>query len=33
MRDREYAEHVAARLLQYLQDLDRLRGAGRLYVP
>ena len=33
MRDRDYAERVAAQLLEYLLDLENLRGTGRLYVP
>ena len=33
MIDRDYAEDVSARVLEYLIDLDKLRGAGRLYVP
>ncbi len=30
---RAYAERVAARLLEYLIDLDNYRGTGRLYLP
>lgn len=33
MRDRTYAEDVAAQLLDYLQEVDDMRGAGRLYLP
>jgi hypothetical protein len=33
MSDRNYSEEVAARVLEYLIDLDKVRGAGRLYVP
>jgi hypothetical protein len=33
MHDRAYADRVAGRLLDYLADLDNLRGAGRLYLP
>jgi hypothetical protein len=33
LRDREYARRAAAQLLEYLLDIERLRGAGRLYVP
>jgi hypothetical protein len=33
LRDRGYLERVAAQLLEYLLDLDELRGTGRLYVP
>jgi hypothetical protein len=31
--NRDYAERVAARLIEYLYDLENLRGTGRLYVP
>ncbi len=31
--DRAYAERVAERILEYLLDLQNLRGVGRLYVP
>jgi hypothetical protein len=33
MRDRDYAERAAAQLLEYLLDLEDLRGTGRLYIP
>ena len=33
LRDRVYAEAVADRLLEFLFDIDRYRGTGRLYVP
>ena len=33
MRDRDYAERVAARLIEYVIDLDNFRGTGRIYVP
>jgi len=33
VRDRRYAERVAARMYGYLQMIDHLRGAGRLYLP
>ncbi len=33
MRDRHYAEDMAAQLLDYMRDLDKMRGAGRLYLP
>jgi hypothetical protein len=33
VRDRDYAERAAAQLLEYLLDLENLRGTGRLYVP
>jgi hypothetical protein len=30
---REYADQVAAKLFEYLLDLDAVRGTGRLYLP
>jgi len=30
---REYAERVATRALEYLMEIDRVRGTGRLYLP
>jgi hypothetical protein len=33
LTSREYAERAAARLLDYLLNIDRVRGAGRLYLP
>lgn len=33
MTDRNYAERAAAQVLDYLLDIDKLRGVGRLYVP
>jgi len=30
---REYALRVAERLLEYLDDLGNIRGAGRIYLP
>ncbi len=30
---RDYAERVAVKLLEYLLDIDRVRGTGRLYLP
>lgn len=33
LRDRDYAERTAERLLELLLDLDGLRGVGRLYIP
>ena len=32
-KDREYAIAAAGRLLEYLSDLEGLRGTGRLYIP
>jgi hypothetical protein len=31
--DKTYAEDVVERLYEYLLDIDRVRGAGRLYLP
>lgn len=31
--DRPYAERAAVKLMEYLLDLEKHRGAGRLYVP
>jgi hypothetical protein len=33
MLDRSYAAAVAVKVLDYLQELDNIRGAGRLFVP
>jgi hypothetical protein len=33
LRDRAYAADVAERILEYMLDLENMRGAGRLYVP
>jgi len=33
MHSREYAEQAAERMLEFLQDIETHRGAGRLYVP
>jgi hypothetical protein len=33
LRDRQYAEMVADRLLDALFDIDSYRGTGRLYLP
>ena len=30
---RSYAERAAEKLLDYLSELDRFRGTGRLYIP
>jgi hypothetical protein len=32
-RDRRYAESVLERLIEFLIDLEALRGAGRLFLP
>ncbi len=33
MTDRSYAERIASRILDYLVDIDNLRGTRRLFVP
>ena len=33
LRDRQYAETVADRLIEALFDIDSYRGTGRLYLP
>jgi hypothetical protein len=33
MKDRPYAEDVAAQALDYIRDIENMRGAGRLYLP
>jgi hypothetical protein len=33
LRDSEYAETTALRLLDYLERLPSLRGTGRLFIP
>jgi hypothetical protein len=33
LRDRDYAEAALLKLLGFLLDLERLRGAGRLFLP
>src|SRR5215471_5085233 len=33
LRSRDYAERVATKLLDYLLEIDRVRGVGRLYLP
>jgi hypothetical protein len=32
-KSRVYAEHVLERLYEYLLEIDRVRGTGRLYFP
>ncbi len=32
-KSRTYADRVVKRLLDYLLDIDRVRGCGRLYLP
>jgi len=33
LRDRQYAEKVADRLIEALSDIDSYRGTGRIYLP
>lgn len=33
LNDRDYAGVVAERLLQYMLELEQLRGTGRIYIP
>ena len=33
LANRDYAERVAIRILEYLLELDNLRGVGRLFIP
>jgi hypothetical protein len=33
LRSGEYASRVAVKLLQHLFDIEKLRGAGRLWLP
>jgi hypothetical protein len=33
LQSREYAERVAVRLIDYLLNIDNLRGTGRLHLP
>lgn len=33
VQHRSYAERAALRLLEYLSEIDRFRGTGRLYIP
>ena len=33
MHDRQYAELVVERLIDYLFEIDNYRGVGRLFVP
>jgi len=33
LTDREYAVRVVTQLLEFLFDLDNIRGTGRLYLP
>jgi SMC interacting uncharacterized protein involved in chromosome segregation len=33
LRDREYARRTAERLFDYLVEIERYRGTGRLFIP
>lgn len=33
LSDRDYAERVAARLMEFLADIENLGGSGRLWLP
>ena len=33
LHDRDYADRVVERLLEYLLDIDNLYGTGRLFIP
>ena len=33
MFEREYAGRAADKLLTFLEDIEQLRGSGRLYIP
>jgi hypothetical protein len=33
LNSKDYAERVVARLIDYLLEIDRYRGTGRLYLP
>jgi hypothetical protein len=33
LNDRDYANRVVDRLLEYLFDIEKCRGTGRLYLP
>lgn len=33
LQEREYAERAAEKILEYLLELDAVRGTGRLFVP
>lgn len=33
LKNRDYAERVAEKLLEYLMRIDEIRGTGRLYIP
>jgi len=33
LKDKEYVVRIVERLLEYLLEIDRVRGTGRLYLP
>ena len=33
LHDKDYAERAAKRLLEYLLEIDKVRGTGRLFLP
>lgn len=33
LHSRDYAESVAAQMLDYLMNIEKVRGTGRLYLP
>jgi hypothetical protein len=33
LKDGSYAAKAATKLLDYLEQIDALRGAGRLFIP
>jgi len=33
LNDKPYAHRAAAKLLEYLLEIDKVRGTGRLFVP
>ena len=33
LSNRDYAQQIVSRLLEYLIDVDNIRGTGRLYLP
>jgi hypothetical protein len=33
VHDKSYAKQTAEKALEYLMDIEKYRGAGRLYIP
>jgi hypothetical protein len=33
LHSRDYAERAAVQMLDYIMNIDRVRGTGRLFVP